>query len=163
MAHHKLLFDEDFEEPFTIIAIHCSEEVYKVAYLLNLHLGMKLRRKKTDLDFSNDGLMITFPLYDFADAHKYTHFYLIGNKCRSAEASLQSSGGLFAELASEKSTIHYLLPEFKKVDYFLKVYSDFETVPLRRILSQINEIKQVISAYTLETANIKSRNNLIFD
>lgn len=163
MAHHKLIFDEDFEEPYTLIAIHCSEEAYKMGYLMNKHLHLRLKRTQTDLDFSAQGLLITFPLYDFEDAHKYTHFYLVANKCRSVEAGLQSTGGLFAELVSEKSTIHYLLPEFKKVDYFLKIYSDFETVPLRKILSEINEIKQVISAYTVEMDNIKSKNNLIFD
>jgi hypothetical protein len=163
MAHHKLVFDEDFEEPFALIAIHCSEEDYKLAYLMNHHLNMRLKRKKTDLDFSTEGLLITFPLYDFEDVHKYTHFYLVANKCRSVEAGLQSSGGLFAEMATEKSRVHYLLPELKKVDYFLKIYSDFETVPLRKILSEINEIKQVISAYSVELDNIKSKNNLIFD
>jgi hypothetical protein len=163
MAHHKLVFDEDFEEPFALIAIHCSEEDYKLAYLMNHHLNMRLKRKKTDLDFSTEGLLITFPLYDFEDVHKYTHFYLVANKCRSVEAGLQSSGGLFAEMATEKSRVHYLLPELKKVDYFLKIYSDFETVPLRKILSEINEIKQVISAYTLDMNDIKSKNNLIFD
>ncbi|PHR13828.1 MAG: hypothetical protein COA40_04740 [Aequorivita sp.] len=163
MAYHKLLYDDDFEEPYTLIAIHCTEEAYKMAYLMNLHLSLKLKRKKTDLDFSTKGLLITFPLYAFEDVHKYTHFYLIANKCKSVEAGLQSSGGLFADLVSEKSTAHYLLPEFKKVDYFLKIYSDFETVPLRKVLSEITGIKQVISAYTVEMENIKSKNNLIFD
>lgn len=163
MANHKLIFDEDFEEHFKLIAIHCSEEAYKMAYLMNQHLNLRLKRKQTDLDFSTEGLLITFPLYDFEDAHKYTHFYLVANKCRSVEASLQSSGGLFAELVAEKSTVHYLIPEFKKVDYILKIYSDFETVPLRKFLSEINEIKQVISAYTLEIDTVKSKNNLIFD
>ena len=124
---------------------------------------MKLKRKQTDLDFSTEGLLITFPLYDFEDVHKYTHFYLIANKCKSVEAGLQSSGGLFAEMVSEKSTVHYLLPELKKVDYFLKIYSDFDTVPLRKFLSEINEIKQIISAYIVETEHIKAKNNLIFD
>lgn len=163
MANLKLIFDEDFEEPYALIAIHCSEEDYKLAYLLNRHLNMRLKRKKTDLDFSTEGLLITFPMYNFEDVHKYTHFYLLANKCRSVEAGLQSSGGLFAEMATEKSRVHYLLPEFKKVDYFLKIYSDFETLPLRKILSEINDIKQVISAYSVEMENIKSRNNLIFD
>ena len=76
---------------------------------------------------------------------------------------MQSSGGLFAEMVSEKSTVHYLLPELKKVDYFLKIYSDFDTVPLRKFLSEINEIKQIISAYIVETEHIKAKNNLIFD
>ena len=163
MANHKLIFDENFEEPYTLIAIHCSEEAYKMAYLMNSHLNLRLKRKQTDLDFSTEGLLITFPLYDFEDVHKYTHFYLIANKCKSVEAGLQSSGGLFAEMVSEKSTVHYLLPEFKKGDFFLKIYSDFDTVPLRKFLSEINEIKQIISAYIVETDHIKSKNNLIFD
>ncbi|MBF29949.1 MAG: hypothetical protein CL529_02055 [Aequorivita sp.] len=163
MATHKLIFDENFEEPYTLIAIHCSEEAYKMAYLMNSHLNLRLKRKQTDLDFSTEGLLITFPLYDFDDVHKYTHFYLIANKCKSVEAGLQSSGGLFAEMVSEKSTVHYLLPEFKKVDFFLKIYSDFDTVPLRKFLSEINEIKQIISAYIVETDHIKPKNNLIFD
>ncbi len=163
MATHKLIFDENFEEPYTLIAIHCSEEAYKMAYLMNSHLNLRLKRKQTDLDFSTEGLLITFPLYDFDDVHKYTHFYLIANKCKSVEAGLQSSGGLFAEMVSEKSTVHYLLPELKKVDFFLKIYSDFDTVPLRKFLSEINEIKQIISAYIVETDHIKSKNNLIFD
>ncbi|CAM3335357.1 IPExxxVDY family protein [Aequorivita lipolytica] len=163
MANHKLIFDEDFEEPYTLIAIHCSEEAYKLGYLINQHLKLKLKRSHTDLDFSTEGLLITFPLYDFEDVYKYTHFYLVANKCKSVNAVLQSSGGLFAEMVSEKATVHYLLPEFKKVDYFLKIYSDFGTISLRKILSEINEIKQVISAYNVEMDNIKSKNNLIFD
>tara|TARA_R100000306_G_scaffold14224_6_gene17258 strand:+ start:327 stop:818 length:492 start_codon:yes stop_codon:yes gene_type:complete len=163
MATHKLIFDEDFEEPFTLIAIHCSEEAYKLAYLMNRHLNFRLKRRHIDLDFSTEGLLITFPLYDFDDVHKYTRFSLVANKCKSVDAGLQSSGGLFAEMFSEKATVHYLLPELKKVDYFLKIYSDFASVPLRKFLSEINDIKQVISAYTIEMDTIKSKNNLIFD
>ncbi|MEM0517530.1 MULTISPECIES: IPExxxVDY family protein [Aequorivita] len=163
MANYKLLFDEDFEEPFELIAIHCSEEDYKLAYLMNRNLNMRLKRSKTDLDFSSNGLLITFPLYEFEDVHKYTHFYLVANKCKSVEAGLQSSDGLFAEMLSEKSRTHYLLPEYKKVDYFLKIFSDFETESLHKIISEINDIKQVISAYSVAIDNIKSKNNLIFD
>lgn len=163
MATHKLIYDDEFNESFTLIAVHCSEEDYKLAYLLNRQLGIKFKRKKTDLDFSTAGLLITFPIYDFQDVHKYNHFYIVANKCRSVDATLQSSGGLFSETLTEKSTVHYLLPEFKKVDYFLKIYSDFQVVPLRKIISGINEIKQVISAYAVDTENIKSKNNLIFD
>ena len=163
MAHHKLIFDEIIDESFSLVAIHCSEDSYKLAYLLNQHLKMKFKRKRVDIDFSTEGLLITFPIYHFEDLFKYTQFYLVGNKCRSVEASVQSSGGLFSEMESEKSIVSYLIPEFKKADYFLKICSDFETVPIRKILSEINEIKQVISAYVVDTETIKSKNNLIFD
>ncbi len=163
MTHHKLILDDDFDEPFALIAIHCSEEAYKFAYLLNAHLGTSFKRKKRDLDFSANGLEIKFPLYDYECGKKFFHYYLVANSCRSMEEVLMNSSGLFAALISEKATTHYLLPEFKNVDYFLKIYSGNDVLPLRELLSEINRIEQVISAYSVEVDNIKSKNNLIFD
>ncbi len=161
MVHHKLDMGEEFEEPYTLIAVHCSEEEYKVAYLMNRHLNTRFKRRRVDIDFPSKGMMVTFPIFDFMDEFNYSQYYLVANKCRIAEAGLQSSGGLFSEIGSEKD--HFLLPEFKKVDYFLKIYSDFENVPLQSLLAQINNIEQIVSAYLVETDNIKSKNNLIFD
>lgn len=163
MANHKLFFDEEFEEPFTLIAIHCSEEEYKVAYLMNKFLNMRFRRRKVDIDLTFDGLITTFPIFDFTDEINYNQYHLLSNKCRTIDASLQSSGGLFSEMDSDKAKDHFLLPEFKKVDFFLKIYSDFENVSVSTFISEINKIKQIISAYIVETDNIKSKNNLIFD
>lgn len=163
MAHHKLILDADFEEPYTLIAIHCSEEPYKMAYLLNQNLTLKLKRKRADIDFSANGMLATYPLYDFENTKSFSRFYLVANKFSEVTTGLKSSGNLFAEMASEEITMHNLLPEFKKVDYFLKIYSDFETVPLQKLLSQLNGIEQIISAYSLEIETIKAKNNLIFD
>lgn len=163
MAHHKLLLDEDFKEEFSLLAIHCSEEAYKMAYLLNKHLRLRLKREEVDLDYSNNGLEVTFPLFQFKNKLHYTTYNLVANKCKSLSANVQSSGGLFDDDASDKMISTYLLPEYKKVDYFLKIQSEFETIPLRKILSDINEIKQVISVYEIEAENIKSKNNLIFN
>lgn len=163
MALHKLVLDDDFSEDYSLVAIHCSEEAYKMAFLLNQHLSLRLRRCEVDLDFSNDGLEVTFPLFEFEDDSQYTHYQLVGNKCKSKEAQVQSSGGLFEAETSEKIVITYLLPEFRSVDFFLKVSSDYKEVALKKISLAINEIKQVISAYQVPTETIKSRNNLIFD
>lgn len=62
MATHKLVLDDDFEEDFSLIAIHCSEEPYKVAYILNQFARLKLRREKLDLAFSSSGMEIRLPL-----------------------------------------------------------------------------------------------------
>lgn len=163
MAVHKILLDNDFTEDFSLVAIHCSEEAYKVAYLLNQHLNLCLRRKKSDLDFSNEGLEVSFPIFEFEDQFQYTNYYLVGNKCKSKVASMANEGELFEDAASERTTITHLLPECKQADFFLKIESDFENIPLRRMMAQINEIKQVISAYEIETNQIKSNNNLIFN
>lgn len=163
MAKYKLSFDDEQEEPFTLIAIHSSEEDYKVAYLINQHLNFCFKRRRLDIDLPSDGMMVSFPLFYFEDVFNYNQFFLIVNKCRTVQAALQSTGGLFSEVDSEKATDHYLLPEFKKVDYFLKIYSDFENIPLQTLVSQINNIDQIVSAHVVETENIKSKNNLIFD
>ena len=163
MANHKLVLDEEMDEPYTLVAIHCSEEEYKLAYLLNVQLGTRFKRRSKDLDFSSNGLLVTYPMYDFEDIQKHNSYHLVANRCRFEDTALQSSIGLFATDVCEKAKTHYLLPEFKKVDYILKIYSDFEALSLRKIISEINEIKQVISAYTIEMDDIKSKNNLIFD
>lgn len=163
MANHKLHYEEDPEEPFTLIAIHCSDEEYKVAYLLNKYLNTRFKRRKLDIDFTSDGLMTTFPIFDFVDDINYNQYYLVSNKCRTLDLSMQSSGGLFSEMDSDKAKDHFLLPEFKKVDFFLKIYSDFENISVSSLISDINKITQIVSAYIVETDNIKSKNNLILD
>ncbi|MDT0555668.1 IPExxxVDY family protein [Patiriisocius hiemis] len=163
MSNYKLILEDTFEEDFTLIAIHCSEDCYKVAYLLNQFLQVRLHRSKTDLEYSEDGLEITFPLYDYEDEMKYTSYNLIANICKNPIPLTTSSGGLFENEPTESSITSYLVPEMKQVDFFIKIVSDFETIPLKKILSSINEIKQVISAYSVDIQTLKSKNNLIFD
>jgi hypothetical protein len=163
MANFKLILDDDFGEDYSLVAIHCSSEAYKMAYMLNDHLVLQLQRKRLDLDFSNDGLEVTFPLFHFENTFQYTQYHLVANKCMSVLAHTMSTGGLFVSETSEKMVATYLLSEFKNVDYFLKIESDFEKIPLRKLVTSINEIKEVISAYTIPSETIKSKNHLIFD
>jgi len=163
MAVHKLILEDDFNNEFSLIAIHCSEEAYKMAYMLNKHVPLHLERKLVDLDFSNNGLELTFPIFEYEDELSYVLYNLVSNKSKSLSAKVHSSGGLFDQVASEKTVTTYLLKEFKNVDFFLKIHSDYEKVPTRKIVSVINEIEQVISAYSIEIENIKSKNNLIFN
>ena len=163
MTNHKLILEGDFQEEFSLIAIHCSEEPYKMAYMLNKHMSLRLSRKKLDVDFSSQGLDISFPLFEYEDKLSYIIYNLVSNKNKSLTAKFQSSGGLFSDVSSEKTITTFLLKEFKNVDYFLKIQSDYEKVSTRKLISTINEIEQVISAYTIESEKIKSKNNLIFN
>jgi len=163
MAIHKLILEDDFNNEFSLIAIHCSEEAYKMAYMLNKYVSLQLERKPLDLDFSNNGLDVTFPIYEYEDELSYILYNLVSNKSKSLSAKVHSSGGLFDKIASEKTVTTYLLKEFKNVDFFLKIHSDYEKVPTRNLISTINDIEQVISAYSVEIKNIKAKNNLIFN
>ena len=163
MAHHKLILDDYYKDDYTIVAIHCSVEAYKMAFYLNKYLQLELKRRRTDLDFSKDGLEVQFPLFEFENNNTYSVYNLVSNKCKSLLANTTASDGLFGTSASEEYSMTYLIPEYKKVDYFLKITSEYETVSVKKILSAINDIKPVISAYLIENDHIKSRNNLIFN
>ena len=163
MINHKLVLENDFQEEFSLIAIHCSEQPYKMAYMINKQVALRLARKKLDVDFSNNGLDIAFPIFEYEDESNYFVYNLVANKNKSLSAKFLSSGGLFSELASEKTVTNFLLEEFKNVDYFLKVHSDYEKIPTRNLISSINQIEQVISAYLIENDRIKTKNNLIFN
>ena len=162
MATYKLLLEDDEKETFSLLAIHCSEEAYILAYLLNKHLGFRLKRERLDLSYMNNGLNASFPLFQYENNLQYTTYNLIVNKCKLTLKPVTGSVGLFKDDASEKTITTYLIPEYNKADFFLKIDSEFETILLRNIISKINEIKQVISAYQVATTTIKSRNNLIF-
>tara|TARA_R100000935_G_scaffold13736_5_gene27686 strand:- start:113113 stop:113604 length:492 start_codon:yes stop_codon:yes gene_type:complete len=163
MANHKLILDDAVGDDFSLIAIHCSEEAYKMAFLLNKYVHLRLERRRRDLDFSTEGLEITFPLFDFEHENQYTTYHLVANKCKTVAAHIVGSGGLFGDEIQEQVSTKFLLPEFKKVDYFLKVSSEYDTTPIRKLLMQLNEIDQVISAFIVEVSEVKSRENLIFD
>ncbi|GAB5400887.1 MAG: IPExxxVDY family protein [Aureisphaera sp.] len=162
MGVHKIVLDDDFTEEFSLIAIHCSEEDYKLAYLLNSHLGFQLGRMKEDVVFMEDDIEARFPIFQFSNETQYTTYYLVANKCKSEIEKKQESIGLFGSTTSERIVTSYLLPEFEQPDYFLKIESDYPQVPLRKHIAMINEINQVISAYEIENQKIKSNNNLIF-
>jgi hypothetical protein len=163
MAQHKLIIVDDFEDDYTLLAIHCTAPSYKMAFLLNKYLGLSFVRRPVDLDYSNDGLEVTFPLYQFEDKQAYTDYFLVANSCRSQAAMLQPSGGLFDAQQEPRIVTTHLIPELKRVDYFMKIESELASVPIRAILADLNDVDQIISAYQVELDRVKSKHNLIFD
>jgi len=162
IINHKLFLDSDFSNDYSLIAIHCTEEAYKMAFMLNKYVSLKLIRMPLDVDFSNRGLDVSFPIFEYEDPQTYFLYNLVANKSKSLIANISSSGGLFGDFAPDKTVKTFLLNEFKNVDYFLKIHSDYEKVSTRNLISAINNIEQIISAYSIDVEKIKSKNNLIF-
>ena len=67
---------------------------------------------------------------------------------------------LFSQKKEKITSNVYLLPEFKKVNYFLKIENT--NLRLIEILSHLNSIHQIATAYVVDVENLKSKNNLIF-
>ena len=81
MAVHKLILDDVFDESvFTLIAIHCTIEDYRLAYLLNKFLRINLCRKRFDLDFKNG--KSAYSIYHWEDKKQLIDWNLVSNICK---------------------------------------------------------------------------------
>lgn len=162
MPAHKLVLDDVFEEAYKLIAIHSSVEEFKLAFLLNKNLNLRLARSRKDIDFQIEGMRILFSLYSYEDQYKYCDFHLVSNISKAEYLSTAESDSLFGknETTLKKS---YLLPEFKKVDFFLKIEEETDMISEKLLLEKIREIPQISLAYSIDHEKIKSKENLIFD
>ena len=161
MAIHKLFEDDLEEDNYTLIAIHCSIEAYRLAYLFNTNLDLKLARKWEDLDYNY--LEASFSIYEWNDEENFVTWNLVTNISKKEVEQMASAGSLFSDQKSKRTISKYLIPEQKKVDYFVKISSESNLKSSKIIISKINAIAEVITAYTVSPNQLKSKNNLIFE
>ena len=159
MALHKLLVDDFYDASFSLLAIHCRLEDYRLAYLLNKNLQIKLERKPQDLDYKY--FAASYAIYEWVDETLYTTWNLVSNVCKKEEDSLQSTGSLF-NVQNKVLKTYNLLPEFKNVDYLVKISSENHYFNEKQLLNKIQDIPQIITAYSIDAELIKSKDNLIF-
>ena len=111
MALHKLLVDDFDIETYSLFAIHCTLEDYRVAYLLNKQLQINLQRKLHDLDVHYTSS--SFSIYEWEDKNQRMIWNLVSNVCKKEEEGLASSGSLF-KTQNKVLRTHNLIPEYKK-------------------------------------------------
>lgn len=159
MALHKLQVDDFYDDSYKLIAIHCRVEDYRLAYLLNMHLGLKLERKEKDVDFKY--LESSYSIFEWDNENEYVLWNLISNVCKREADSLSSTGTLFDRPEKVLKTFN-LISEFKKVDFFLKISDEIQNVNEKLVLSKLQAIPQIITSYAVNPLQIKSKDHLIF-
>jgi len=160
MALHKLFVDDFEEEPFTLLAIHCTLKDSRMAYLLNKHLNIGLCRKSQDLDF--EYTEASYSIYEWSDEEQLIDWFLVSNICKKEENTLTSSGSLF-DSTNKVLRTHNLVPEFKNVNYLLKIENEGHLFNEKAVISKIQEIPQVVAAYSIDVSQLKLKENLIFN
>jgi hypothetical protein len=162
MAIHKLNLGEFDEIDYHLIAIHTSLEDYRLAYFINQKVGLNLSKNKNEIQINIKEGETKFSGFFYDDKKNGVFWNLIQNKNEVIQQKKESSQTLFSNIKMEVSTKVYLLPEFKKVDYFLKIENLEDTMDLMQIQILLNTIENISTVYTVETNKIKSKNNLIF-
>lgn len=161
MAIQKFILDDSFDEAlYTLVAIHCRIEDYRLAYLLNKHLGITLTRKASDLDYNNG--QVSYSIYEWEDDKQLITWSLVSNICKTEEHQKRDYKSLFDTQEKITKTFH-LLPEHKTVNFFLKIESEFSFSKEKYILDSILRIPQIATAYSIDSSQLKSKDNLIFN
>jgi len=162
MAIHKLDLDEFDEIDYFLIAIHTSLEDYRLAYFINQKLSINLGKSKNEVQINIKEGETNFSRFYYYDKEKTISWNLIQNENEVIQQRKDNSQNLFSNTILEISTKVYLIPEFKKVNYFLKIENVQETMNITKIQTILNTIDSISTAYTVDTNQMKSKNNLIF-
>jgi len=159
MALHKLFVDDFYDASFSLIAIHCRLEDYRLAYLLNKHLNLNLKRKENDLDYKY--FAASYSIYEWENVNEYITWNLVSNVCKKEEDSLQSSGSLFEQYNKVLKTYN-LISELKDVDYLLKISNETQLFNEKVVIRKLQSISQIITTYSVNAIALKSKEYLIF-
>lgn len=156
MQVYSLDIQEFTSEDYSLIGVHSTLETYKLVFFINKILSLRMTRAKKDLCITRKNKNAAFAFYSFYNTKLEINWFLISNKYKDTIKSVDA--GLFPQ--TESTT--YLIPEKKKVDYFIKIEGDYLKEEIDKILIQINQIPQVIASYTIEPQKLKSKEFLIF-
>lgn len=162
MAIHKLDLDEFDEIDYSLLAIHTPLDDFRLAFLINQKLLINLSKSEKEIQIHIKEGETKFSKFSFYDSENEVTWNLIQNKDEVTEQKKNNNLGLFSGIAMEVSTKVFLLPEFKKVDYFLKIENNDTYFNLLTIQNLLKTIETISTVYAIDMDQIKSKNNLIF-
>ncbi|EAZ96687.1 hypothetical protein FBBAL38_04670 [Flavobacteria bacterium BAL38] len=157
MAIHKIQINDFVSDDYELIAVHSSLDDYKLAYTLNKALGIQLSKNLAYVEIAIPEGKSAFSNYIFDDEKNDVIWTLIENKTTIINSNKQTTS-----LFEQVDITVFLLPEFKKADYLIKIENIDYGFESESIIEKIQEIKNVTMAYTIDITNLKSKNNLIF-
>lgn len=157
MAIHKIQINDFISDDYELIAIHSTLEDYKLAFLLNSVLGIQLKKNNSNIEIAIPEGKSSFGNFLFDDDKNDVVWSLIENK-----TTILTSKNKASQLFDNVEITVFLLPEFKKADYLLKIENIDHDFDEDEMIEKILSIKNITTVYTIDTTNLKSKNNLIF-
>lgn len=156
MQIHALGLNDFCDEEYSLIGIHTALEDYKLAYLLNKNLSTHFAKSTKDLEFENNKNKASFSIYNFTNKEYDFEWFLIANSFKRENQTASN------ELLLTTETKTYLIPEKKKVDFFIKISGEVNFNFVVKTVNKINNIEQIITSYSIDKNTLKSKDFLIF-
>ena len=156
----KLILDTSIDTDFKLIGLNASIEPFKLAFLINKHLNTQFKRAPYDVEMFAKNNIIYFALYSYCDLKTSCNLYFVQNKSKYIDQSPKFVSTLFDD--QEQTIGKYLLNSHKHSDYFIKIEDEFDRFKVKKMILELNDIRQIISAYEISSDDIKTPENLIF-
>lgn len=158
MQVHALKMDDFHEEEYSLIGIYSTLEDYKLAYLLNKNLNTRFYKAKKKLEFIRKKKKASFSIYNYENIKYNFDYFLIANSYKSENQTVSN------ELFQTLETKTYLIPEKKRIDFFLKICGEPKSTYklVAKTIHKIIHIENVITAYSIDKNTLKSKDFLLF-
>ena len=156
MQLYSLDIEDYSDDNYHLIGIHSVLEDYRLAFLLNKYFKFNFKKASYSLDVKNKNFNSFYSIFEYTNKELALEWFLIANTYKTTVKSNES--GLF----NENEIITHLLPEKKKIDYFIKIEGDIDDEYIDESIKKINTISQILTSYRIQTNTLKSKNFLIF-
>tara|TARA_B100000809_G_scaffold259526_1_gene304714 strand:- start:527 stop:940 length:414 start_codon:yes stop_codon:yes gene_type:complete len=137
MSKFLLTLDEDYD--FTLVGISCHSKDYRLCGEINKVLNIDLIRT-VDLEICKKDTLNAHSFYEFIDDDNYLEYYLISNRGDNG----------------------FLIPEQKKVDFFLMSKGNISDNHTNDVICKINTLSLVLTSFSIDPNMLKSKQNLLF-
>lgn len=145
---------------FKLIGIHSSLEPHKLVYLINSKLGINFKRMGKDLDLTTKHKTLSFPVFEYFNTEWEEQVYIISNVVKQ-KLTQSSPMSLFHD--DHQVVSKYVLEDFKRVDYIMKINDELNIFNTAIIIKQLLSIQHISMAYTIDLESIKHPEHLILD
>lgn len=162
MVNHKLHIGEFEETDYEIIAIHTLLEDYRLAYYINQKLPVNFKKCSQDIYIQINKDVSSFSRFIYEDENNDVFWNLLENKNEieiTQNTALKSD--LFSNPENSFTSTAYLLSDFKKVDFILKI-ENIHSLEIHSVIENLKKIEQINMIYSIDKNKIKAKNNLIF-
>ncbi len=141
-AMSKARLDFDFDYDFLLYGISCHLKDYRLCWSLNHQLGSDLQKQNDyELTVKTGEAPLRFSFYTWEDAVNHLKYIVVANR---------GNPGI-------------LVQEQRQADYFLLVEGLTDLVDTQGLLDRIKGTDVVLTAYSIDPNQLKSKQNLLFE
>ncbi len=149
---------ETFSDDFILIAIYSDEEDYRMAFLLNQFLGIKLINSTAIITPKDKA---EYSIFEYEDK-TFLHLWQLLCNHSFVKKEVTSTFDLFSEAVEIYQKKVYYIKELKKARFLLKIIADTKQTYYNDIVKKIKKIPQVYTAEIVPLSQVENPELLLF-